>query len=64
MKKEVCCICGCEINGWGNNPAGAMCKDSEGNAVELTFGPNEVCCDECNKRYVIPSRIYKMNRGR
>jgi len=59
---KVCCICGCQIkNRMGeNNPAGAMCKDNEGNVVELSFGPEEVCCNDCNNRYVIPGRIYKM----
>ena len=47
-----------------NNPAGAMCKDNEGNVVELSFGPEEVCCNDCNNRYVIPGRIYKLQRGR
>ena len=63
-KEFTCCICGKVCSGWGNNPYGAMGTDKEGNLVELEFKPEEVCCDECNKRYVIPGRIYKMNRGR
>jgi len=57
-----CCICGCEINNiYGeNNPRGAMWKDEDGNIVEPTFGPEDVCCNDCNNRYVIPGRIYKM----
>ena len=60
----TCCICGKECQGFGNNPFGAMCKDGEGNIVELSFKPEEECCDECNKRYVIPGRLYKMQRGK
>ena len=61
MKKRLtCCICGCEIEGYGNNPDGAMCKDAEGNVVELSFNPEDRCCDMCNQRYVIPGRIYKL----
>ena len=64
MKKEfICCICGAKCQGYGNNPTGAMCKDNEGNVVELTFNETDRCCDECNLHYVIPGRIYKSNRG-
>ena len=61
---KVCCICGCQIkNRMGeNNPAGAMMRDREGNVVELSFEPEDVCCNECNQRYVIPGRLYKLNR--
>lgn len=39
-----CCICGKELNGYGNNPE----------PVE----PYEagLCCDECNAEKVIPAR--------
>lgn len=59
----TCCICGKVCQGWGNNPAGAMLRDDEGNVVELSFQPEDECCDECNQRYVIPGRLYKLNRG-
>jgi len=63
-KLFTCCICGKVCSGYGNNPYGAMCKDKEGNVVELEFKPEDVCCDDCNRNYVIPGRLYKMNRGR
>ena len=37
--KKVCCICGKEFEGHGNNPHPIK---SEG-----------VCCDECNKKVII-----------
>ena len=65
-KEFTCCICGKVCTGFGNNPAGAMWRDPETN--ELTefhsTDPEDRCCDECNSRYVIPGRIYKMTRGR
>ena len=44
-KKEVkkCCICGKELTEYGNNPRPYK---EEGEA-----------CNECNEKYVIPSRI-------
>ena len=59
-RQYVCCICGKHCEGFGNNPFGAMCKDEEGNIVELSFTVEEECCDECNTRYVILGRIYKL----
>lgn len=55
-----CCICGEEIEGCGNNPAGAMWKDQDGNIVEPEFGPEDRCCNFCDQRYVIPGRMYKL----
>lgn len=49
MEKKICCICGKEFEGWGNNPY--PLKD-EGE-----------CCDDCNFKYVIPARIINMNKG-
>ncbi len=43
MAVKKCCICGNKIWGYGNNPAPVK---TEG-----------VCCDECNKRIVIPIRL-------
>ena len=57
-----CCICGVEINGYGNNPDGAVWKDTDGNIVEAEFDAGCRCCDECNTRFVIPGRIYRMNK--
>ena len=42
--KHTCCICGTEFEGWGNNPQPI---NEEGR-----------CCDSCNTKYVIPSRIF------
>lgn len=42
-----CCICGCEISNWGNNPY-PLCLEEDNNAR---------CCDECNDAYVINARI-------
>lgn len=41
--KRVCCICGKEFYGYGNNPEPYM--------------SNGRCCDDCNEKYVIPSRF-------
>lgn len=60
MKKTKCCICGSEFNGYGNNPDGAMCKDEKGNPVVMEFNEKDRCCDDCNNKFVIPGRIYKM----
>lgn len=43
MKKHICCICGKEFEGYGNNPASV--KESG------------VCCDECNASRVVPARV-------
>lgn len=45
-----CCICGKEIEGYGNNPVPVK---AEGR-----------CCDECNSNYVIPERIRQLLRGK
>ena len=44
-KKNVCCICGCEYKGDGNNAR----PYEEGQ-----------CCDKCNEAYVIPYRLMLM----
>lgn len=62
-EKKVCIICGKEIEGWGNNPDGAVWRDEEGNIVELAYEPDDRCCDECNSKYVIPGRIYRMSKA-
>ena len=60
MEKFKCCICGREFTGFGNNPWGAMCKDENGNPQEIECKENDRCCDECNEKFVIPGRLYKM----
>ena len=42
-KKFICCICGEESEGYGNNPE----------PVRKTGR----CCDACNRKFVIPARI-------
>lgn len=44
-EKQVCCICGEEYTGYGNNAE----PYKEGR-----------CCDECNRKFVIPSRLNKL----
>lgn len=43
-EKHICCICGCEFEGYGNNPY-PLVNDEEAR-----------CCDECNWK-VIEARI-------
>lgn len=70
MKKLICCICGKPIEKegcpdyFGNNPAGAMWKDESGNIVEPEFKDSDRCCDDCDEKFVIPGRLYKLfNKG-
>ena len=46
-KKFICCICGEESEGYGNNPE----------PVRKTGR----CCDACNRKFVIPARIEAIN---
>lgn len=41
-EKKVCCICNSVFEGWGNNP-----EPFDGKA----------CCDDCNDRFVTPTRM-------
>lgn len=43
VEKKICCICGKEFEGYGNNPAPVK-KTGE-------------CCNECNEKYVVPKRL-------
>lgn len=63
MKKVYCCICGKEIIGYGNNPDGAAWKTEDGQIEIYEGGPKDRCCDECNTNYVIPGRLYLMNKN-
>ena len=45
-EKKICCICGEEYTGYGNN------------AEPYKEG---YCCDECNKKFVIPARLKNNN---
>ena len=44
-KDGICCICGEEIDGYGNNPEPYMSAE------------NGRCCDACNLHFVIPARL-------
>jgi hypothetical protein len=59
-KKLYCCICGCQIQGYGNNPEGAMFYDLFGRLCTPTYNDNERCCDVCNDTFVIPGRFYRL----
>ena len=54
MKTKKCCICGATIYNWGNNPWGAL--DKNGNVIK--WRDDDVCCDECNSKYVIAGRLF------
>lgn len=45
MEKLICCLCGKELNDYGNNP------------WPLRHNEDERCCDECNTTKVIPARL-------
>ena len=60
MDKKKCCMCGKEIEGFGNNPWGVL--DKEKKLVEWKQG--DVCCDNCNALYVIPGRLYLVYKGK
>lgn len=49
-EKEVCCICGRVINGYGNNPD--------------PFKRRGRCCDKCNSAYVLPIRMVQLGLHR
>ena len=46
MEKFKCCLCGIEVEGYGNDPRPLPMKDED-----------DECCDECNLAKVIPARI-------
>lgn len=48
-KKEKCCICGKEIEAWGNNPYPVR---TEGQ-----------CCRHCNYTVVLPERVRLSKQG-
>lgn len=54
-----CCICKKEFHGWKNNPYGALNEKHE----PINWKPDAGCCDECNKRYVIPGRLYMQKQN-
>lgn len=48
--KNICCICGKEIEGYGNNP------------WPVTKKQTDKCCDNCNITKVIPARMTHYER--
>ena len=51
MAKKICCICGKEFNGYGNNPEPVF-------SIENENGERNYCCDWCNLNVVINARLY------
>lgn len=49
--KKVCCICGKEFTGYGNNPSPLKDKD------EKDYPEGSVCCKECDIELVTPAKI-------
>ncbi len=58
MDKYICCICGKEHEGFGNNPTGAVDETKK----RITWGEGDRCCDDCNRQYVLPGRMYQFYR--
>lgn len=56
MKHMKCCICGKELEGYANNPQGALNKEAQ----EIIWKEYDRCCSECNEEFVIPGRIAKI----
>jgi len=46
MEKFKCCLCGKEVEGYGNDPRPLPIKNED-----------DECCDECNLAKVVPTRI-------
>ena len=59
-----CCICHKEIEGFGNNPEGAVWKTHDGKIEMPEFKAEDRCCDECNGAFVIPGRMYRMAKAK
>lgn len=53
MTKIKCCICGKEVEQFGNNPYPLCDKDDY----------DSRCCNECDQDKVIPARIMMHYRG-
>lgn len=49
-EKHVCCLCGKEFTGFGNNP------------YPLDDTPNARCCDKCNDSVVVARMYLKASR--
>ena len=51
-EKHICCICGEEFEGFGNN------------SYPINKDENARCCDVCNYTVVIPARIEALNEDK
>ena len=51
-EKHICCICGEEFKGFGNNP------------YPVNKDENARCCDVCNDTVIIPARIEALNEDK
>ena len=51
---KKCCLCGIKFEGYGNNPY-PLCDVNDYDSR---------CCNECNSKYVIPSRIIMVYKGK
>jgi len=47
--RSKCCLCGAELDGFGNNPWPLAASDAR-------------CCDWCNDTVVIPERIWILTK--
>ena len=45
--KYICCLCGKEFEGYGDNPA----------PVDGIYGNSNKCCSNCNMTFVLPARM-------
>lgn len=63
-ERHICCICGKPFEGYGNNPDGAAWLNEKGEVEFGNFSEEDRCCDECDGRYVIPGRIYMIQKNR
>ena len=46
MEKFKCCLCGIEVEGYGNDPSPIQTENED-----------DECCDECNLAKVVPARM-------
>ena len=49
---RICCICGQEFTGYGNNP------------YPVNSDEDARCCDDCNDTVVIPARLGELTNRR
>ncbi len=54
MKRKLCNICEDQFVGWGNNPKPYIKKGKKLDVADR-------CCDDCNIKFVRPSRLLTNN---